>query len=412
MKISFSELLGSISYALDCVEHDLVGVTTYHSKRVAYLVLCLGKEMGMTSEEVVDMVACAVLHDNALTEYAQEEYQKKVNVHEEREVDSAGRHCIIGERNVRYIPFQTNVENVILYHHENADGSGPFHKKESETPIMAQLIHIADSIDAGFDLSFVDRKKYEKILKYVKENENLLFSETCVTVFLKVVTLEMLRNMQGTKISLMLSESMPYDEREYSNEQMKEFAALFAKIIDFKSNFTMYHSIGIAQKAEKMGHFYGYDEETCTKLYVAGALHDIGKLVVDKDVLEKPEKLTDEEYKHIQNHAFYTYDILRKVRGLEDITSWASLHHEKLNGKGYPFGKTAEELGKFERLMACIDIYQALYEKRPYKEGLSHEETMKILWDMANNGFIDSQIVNDIDKVFQNTEVSSIERMK
>ncbi len=129
-------------------------------------------------------------------------------------------------------------------------------------------------------------------------------------------------------------------------------------------------------------------------------MHDIGKLVVDKDILEKPDKLTKEEYRHIQNHAYYTFDILRKISGFEDITLWASSHHEKLDGSGYPFGKKAENLSFNERLMACLDIYQALIEDRPYKNGLGHEAAMNILRDMSDRNMLDESIVTDIDCIF------------
>ncbi len=162
----------------------------------------------------------------------------------------------------------------------------------------------------------------------------------------------------------------------------------------------MRHSMGIAQKAIRMAKYYNYDDETTMKLYFAAAVHDIGKLVIDRDVLEKPDKLTESEHIYMQNHAYYTYDILKDIRGFEDIVSWASSHHEKLNGKGYPFGKTAEELGFNERLMACLDIYQALTEERPYKEGYEHEKVIQIMTNMANNNYIDGSIVDDINKVF------------
>lgn len=79
----------------------------------------------------------------------------------------------------------------------------------------------------------------------------------------------------------------------------------------------------------------------------------------------------------MKNHAGYTYLILSEVNDFEEIRDWAAFHHEKLNGKGYPFGKTADELNEPERIMACIDIYQALTEDRPYKKGLSHEKRVR-----------------------------------
>ena len=93
-------------------------------------------------------------------------------------------------------------------------------------------------------------------------------------------------------------------------------------------------------------------------------------MAVGNEILEKPDKLTDDEFSTMKNHAGYTYLILSEVNDFEEIRDWAAFHHEKLNGKGYPFGKTADELNEQERMMACVDIYQALTEDRPYKKGL------------------------------------------
>ena len=117
-------------------------------------------------------------------------------------------------------------------------------------------------------------------------------------------------------------------------------------------------------------------------MYLAGALHDIGKAAIGNDILEKPGRLTDEEFSKMKNHAGYTYLILSQAEGMEDIRDWAALHHEKLDGTGYPFGKTADELNRQERIMACIDIYQALME------------------NMVQKGWIDGEITEQIKKCF------------
>ena len=83
------------------------------------------------------------------------------------------------------------------------------------------------------------------------------------------------------------------------------------------------------------------------------------------------------------------------------MVAWACLHHEKLDGSGYPFGKTAAELDRNERLLCCIDIYQALTEARPYKDRLSHSEAVNILRDMAREGKIDAKITEDIAVCFK-----------
>ena len=111
-------------------------------------------------------------------------------------------------------------------------------------------------------------------------------------------------------------------------------------------------------------------------------------------------RLTDEEFSKMKNHAGYTYMILSEVEDFEEIRDWAALHHEKLDGSGYPFGRTAEELNEPERILACVDIYQALTEERPYKKGMSHEQACGILEDMAQKGWIDAKITGQVKECF------------
>ena len=186
-----------------------------------------------------------------------------------------------------------------------------------------------------------------------------------------------------------------------SFSQIKLLADFFAHIIDYKSPFTSTHSIGVASKAEQLTRYMGFDEKTAQKMYLAGALHDIGKVAIGNEILEKPGKLTANEYATMKHHAAYTYYILSEIDDFDEIRDWAAFHHERLDGTGYPFGKTAAELNTQERIMACADIYQALTESRPYKEGMSHEKAYGILRDMAEKGWIDSDIVGEIDACFK-----------
>ena len=108
-------LLSACSYALDCVEAELVHVSDKHAKRVAYMSVCMAEQLGISDESLQDLAACALLHDNALTQYIQEELHKDVaNVPQASQV---GIHCTLGEKNIQRLPFHTDVKNVILYHH-------------------------------------------------------------------------------------------------------------------------------------------------------------------------------------------------------------------------------------------------------------------------------------------------------
>jgi len=403
MRIDFNDLLGAFSDALDCVERDTLGATSNHSKRVAYISTLIGKEMGFCDRQLIDLAACALLHDNALTQYLHTEFLAGRDILADKTLFDPKPHCIMGEENLKNIPINYFEDGILKYHHENADGSGPFGKRTAETPLFAQIVHLADSIDVAWPFSEMDNERLETLRSFVKNNIDVLYARDCAEAFLSAYSSKEHQAVREKNMDEILGNSLPKAVREYSAEEIKKFATLFAKIIDYKSNFTMHHSIGIAEKAEKMAKFYGYSNEMVAEMYFTGAVHDLGKLIISTDILEKPSKLTSAEYKNIKNHAYASYQILSKVNGLETITHWAALHHEKLNGNGYPFGKTADQLDFNDRLMACLDIYQALREKRPYKEPMTHEKALEILRDMANKGFIDSNIVEDIDKTLKDT---------
>ena len=124
--------------------------------------------------------------------------------------------------------------------------------------------------------------------------------------------------------------------------------------------------------------------------------------MIDNSILQKPAKLNDYEYELMKQHAYYTYDILQHIKNMDDIKIWASHHHEKMNGTGYPFGIGADELSHEERLMTCCDIYQALTEERAYKKGFPHEKAIEIMRDMVIKGEIDNSIVMAMDMEFRN----------
>ncbi|MCL2609454.1 MAG: HD domain-containing protein, partial [Treponema sp.] len=153
----------------------------------------------------------------------------------------------------------------------------------------------------------------------------------------------------------------------------------------------------VASKAWFMADYYGYDREQRARLYLAASLHDIGKLAIPTAILEKPGKLTDEEFSLMKKHVRQTWDLLKDIEGFDRIAAWAAGHHEKLDGSGYPHGKTAEELDFNCRLLACIDIYQAVSEERPYHLRRNHEETMRLMNGIARGGKVDAEIVRALD---------------
>ena len=167
--------------------------------------------------------------------------------------------------------------------------------------------------------------------------------------------------------------------REVDAAGLDQIAEAFADIVDAKSPFTHRHSAMVAAYARAIAQQLGFDGEGIRQMYRAGLLHDIGKLGVSSRILDKHGSLDKRERAEMREHPRYTWEILRRVSAFEDFAMLASLHHEKLDGSGYPWGRTAEELDMPARVLVVADSYEAVTESRPYRVGLSSGEAFQIL---------------------------------
>ena len=389
-------LIRVLAQALDMVEIAYLGASTNHGKRIAVVCAAMGRHLGMNEAELSDLVTCALLHDNALTEYI-------LLLKESAEEDATrlGAHCEIGQRNAEILPFNGNIQGYILYHHERADGQGPFKMSEGYYPLAAELIAAADMIDVGRPLSRVSPDELPALREVISADMHRRFTGRAAGALLAVLDEDMLVSLRDDRIEKSACRSIPAWTMEMDDPALVPIAELIARIIDYKSAFTKIHTQQIANRAWVMAEHYGYDPAQKIQLYLAAALHDLGKLAIPPVVLEKPGKLDHDEFEIIKTHIVHTRELLSGLagEGIGNIVEWASNHHEKLDGRGYPLGKTGADLDFNSRLMACIDIYQAVSEERPYHPRRSHADTMPILHDMAEKGGIDPAIVRDMDKV-------------
>ena len=199
------------------------------------------------------------------------------------------------------------------------------------------------------------------------------------------------------------------DMHDVSLEQTVVLTKLMSRIIDFRSSFTAMHSAGVAASAKALAKLAGMSEADCMKMEIAGNLHDVGKLRVPNEILEKPGKLTDEEFNKIKEHPYYTRLILMDVEGFDEIADWAGFHHEKLNGNGYPFHFDGSLLSLGSRIMAVADIFSAITEERPYRKPMSREQAMKVMWENVERGDICGNIVKLLE---DNYDTVNAARMK
>jgi len=404
MTLSLNKFLFSISFALDLAETEIKCTSAKHSKRVAYISLQMAKLIGLSEEEKFDLCSYSLLHDNGLIEsYCNfaNQYENK-NTEDYFNMINFSEHCIIGENNIKEFPFLTFQENIILYHHENFDGSGLFRKKGDEIPIFAQLISFADILDTNFDLTIIDYDKKEEINRFVLENEEKLFSKDLVSTYKKLANSFLFwGDLEYFDEVNPLANILPNFEMEVSLESFLLITKIFSKIIDGKSKYTAKHSYDLEEKSLRLVEYFGLDEETKLKIQIASNLHDIGKLGTPNSILDKEGSLSQSELFEIKKHAYLTHSILSKIDNFSDITKWASAHHERLDGSGYPFGLTSNELGLEERIVSCLDFYQALVEDRPYRKSMPHNDAISLLRNNLSNLDIDAEIIDAIDVVFK-----------
>ncbi len=145
----------------------------------------------------------------------------------------------------------------------------------------------------------------------------------------------------------------------------------------------------------------GLESKVCTKIEIAGLLHDLGKLRIPDELLNKEGPLTDNEFDIIKIHAYSTHQILSQVQGLEEITEWASQHHEKLNGKGYPYHTEEKNMSLPARIIAVADIFQALAQKRPYRTNLMPLDILEIIQEKVTVGDLDPDVVTIVENNLQ-----------
>ncbi len=405
MELNLNNLVVALSHALDFLEMDVLGVATNHSKRVAYIALRLGEEAGLSREELFDLITLALLHDNGIGAGAAGAPGASLalpsSLSDLQALDKGAEHCVLGEANISGYPFRTAPKNIIADHHENWDGSGFFHIPGDQIPLMAQIIRLADIVELAHDLRSLDWQGKRKVEAFLADWAGKIFAPSLVGAFREVSSHPAFwLDLKDDFIVGAIRSRAPTYSQDFPWAEVDKVTAIFSRIIDSKSRFTLVHSWGLSEKAAVMASVYAFPQTEAQMFHIAANLHDVGKLAISNAILDKPGKLEPWETDVIQRHTYYTRVSLQSIAGFESITEWAANHHEKLDGSGYPYRKSAEDLDLNSRLMACLDIYQALTEDRPYRAGMAHDRALGILRDMAALGKIDRDIVEDLDKAF------------
>lgn len=374
---------------------DLVGVDDVsHGKRVAVMARECARLHGYGASAQELLFQAGLLHDCGVS--STRLHTKLVT---ELDWDGAYAHCERGSQILGQFHPLSHLAPLVYYHHshwKDLIAEGVPH----ETALQANLIYMTDRVDMLSSRIPPGAEKLvhaEEIRKVIARYSGDFFAPEWVEVFLDASAKEAFwLAMNPEHLAMQLLE-VPATEQECVVLEMKElhsFALIIGHIVDAKSHFTAEHSLGVARLSKFLGGLAGLAADQTDKLEIAGLLHDIGKLQIPDEILEKPTRLDDHERAVMNSHSYITWHILKPIKGIEEIAQWAAYHHESLNGVGYPFHLHGEELCIEARIIRVADVYQAMAQKRPYRDTTPPPQILELLRKMQAAGEVDGRLVD------------------
>ena len=256
---------------------------------------------------------------------------------------------------------------------EHWDGRGmPDGLRGEEIPLPARIMCLAQTVEV-----FNANEGLKATRKMAKAHRGTWFDPALVDAFLGF------SNDRAFWEGLETPDVSAWEPEDFAlsgdEARLDRIAEAFARVIDAKSPFTARHSERVAEIADGIAGVLGFDEDERRVLRRAGLLHDIGKLAVSNRVLDKPGKLTDDEFAAIKTHPVFSLQILERAPCFASLADLAANHHEKLDGTGYPRGLRGKDLDMPMRVLAVADIYEALTADRPYRGPLPAHEALAII---------------------------------
>jgi putative nucleotidyltransferase with HDIG domain len=370
--ISLDNLISALSLSLDLAENKKLE----HARRTAYIALNIAESLTLAKDDLSDIYYGALLHDIG-----------KAFIGSSIDEDH-GDHSEVGALIVGKLPHLDSIKPLIQQHHDRWDGKGfPHTRQGNEINLGARIIHIADQLE--YHLSLNSNPSPMDLINFLEINQGKAFdpiiSSACKSLLKRN---SFFKQLTMPKIDQALQKKKP-KSREIQYNDLEIIGEVFADLIDRKSPYTASHSTGVAEISEQLAKKVGLSLEICNKIKISGLLHDIGKMAIPNAILDKPGKLTPQEYELIQSHSYYTEKILNEIPAMEDIKIWSSMHHEKLDGSGYHNSTPGEIIPLEARIIAMADIYHALTDDRPYRKGLDKEQALEIIKVDCEKGKLD-----------------------
>ncbi|ADD67689.1 metal dependent phosphohydrolase [Denitrovibrio acetiphilus DSM 12809] len=386
--INLRSIVNAISSTVDLVNDNV----TRHHQRVAYISHMIGQEMHIGDVRGYDLIVAAAMHDIG-TLSDQEVTCFLHNVIDE----NVEEHAEIGYLLLKDFKPLSKVANIIKYHHHQWNG-GRGHVAHNEiVPFEGHIVHLADTIE-----TLIDKEKHvltqkHNLIEIVRSQSGSMFAPDAVDAFLRAFENDYSwLALDDINFRTLIDKEFGEERQELSLDELSQFSKIISYIIDFRSPYTASHSSGVAAVAYALGRLEGFGDEDCKLLKIAGYFHDLGKIAIQPEILEKEGKLSEAEYAVMRSHSYHTFRILSEIKGFEKVTEWASFHHERLDGSGYPFGLTGKSISKGAKILAVADVFSALIEERPYRTGMSVTEAQTVMEELAHANKLDKSLVDTL----------------
>ena len=388
IEADFRKVVYALSDALDLVGVDDVA----HGKRVGVMAAECGKTLALAADEVQFLFDLGLLHDIGVS-------TTTTHQHLVSEFDWGGSqaHAIVGYELLKDFRPLADMALPIRYHHTRWDRmlAQDIDARVRRRANLTLLVDRVDAMAAPYYASGKVLQQRKAIRQEIEARSGTYFDPELVAAFLKVSAHEAFwLNLEPSALNGYLNDMLASGRSmDASVGEMLQLARIFSSIVDAKSRFTAAHSQGVAQVARRLGELMGLAASRCDELEIAGLLHDLGKLRIPDEILDKPAPLDEDERMVMNTHSFETMQILRKIRGFESIAAWAADHHEAPGGTGYPYGLDAAALPVEARILRIADIFQAMVQDRPYRQGLSPAAVAAFMREQDQRGSIDPEII-------------------
>jgi HD-GYP domain-containing protein (c-di-GMP phosphodiesterase class II) len=374
LNIPITDIILSISSAIDLIDP----IKSNHHKRVAYISYCIAKEMNLNDNDIKNLVLASLLHDCGAINLSEKNSSFEITFG--NSIIQRHTHGRKGWLILRDLTDLRDAAEIIKFHHVYWSERLDTHLKTYEIPTSCYILHLAERIDILINHNHEILSQRRNIEDIVNANSGRMFMPEAVEAFNNLLPkqyfwFDIVSPYLDNVIKQIL---LPYNTY-INNDGLHQYAKIIHRIIDFRSSYTATHSIGVATCASVLASNLGFNASDTKIIHSAGLIHDMGMLNIPKDILEKPGTLDLAEYNIVKSHTYHTYMILSSIPGLERVRDWASFHHEKLDGSGYPFGLKSDQLDLGSRILAVSDLFTSLTEERSYRHSLSIDTAMEII---------------------------------